>query len=263
MCISQKHAGERQCLVSTFFVFAVSRHSVFPLPNSHSFFFPATFQTESSFHPAPAQISVIYKRPELAGFRHHHPAVYNLGKKQALQCFIWSQYLLPHSSSEFFTSLSKFQKTKPSDRLVMEKQSWGRTRHRLKRLDTRKIFLRWGWRNTATGCPERWSMPHPWEHSGPGWMELWATWSGGRGPCPWQGGWTRRPLKVPSNPSHRMVLKHNPESYRSRQVGFSYREGWIIFLQPSLQLTLVMQEKCRNILFLVWEKDFTVTINSW
>jgi len=25
--------------------------------------------------------------------------------------------------------------------------------------------------------------------SRPGWMGLWATWSSGRCPCPWQGGW--------------------------------------------------------------------------
>jgi len=27
-----------------------------------------------------------------------------------------------------------------------------------------------------------------------------------RCPCPWQGGWTRQSLKVPSNPNHSMVL---------------------------------------------------------
>jgi len=27
----------------------------------------------------------------------------------------------------------------------------------------------------------------PWNHSGPGWMGLWAPWSGWRRPCPWQG----------------------------------------------------------------------------
>jgi len=25
---------------------------------------------------------------------------------------------------------------------------------------------------TGTGCPERWSMPHPWGHSRPGWTGL-------------------------------------------------------------------------------------------
>jgi len=31
-------------------------------------------------------------------------------------------------------------------------------------------------------------MPHPWRHSRPGWMCLWAAWSSGWRPCPWQGG---------------------------------------------------------------------------
>jgi len=44
-------------------------------------------------------------------------------------------------------------------------------------------FLRWGWWNTGTGCPERWWMPHPWKHSSSGWMGLWATWSSGGCPC--------------------------------------------------------------------------------
>ena len=30
-------------------------------------------------------------------------------------------------------------------------------------------------------------VPHPWRHSGPGWMGPWAAWSGGGQPCPWQG----------------------------------------------------------------------------
>jgi len=29
------------------------------------------------------------------------------------------------------------------------------------------------------GC----GLPHPWMHSGPGWMWLWAAWSGGWQPC--------------------------------------------------------------------------------
>ena len=31
-------------------------------------------------------------------------------------------------------------------------------------------------------------MPHPWRHSRPGWMWLWAAWSGGWRPCTQQGG---------------------------------------------------------------------------
>jgi len=50
-------------------------------------------------------------------------------------------------------------------------------------------FLRWEWWGTGTGCPEKLWMPPPWKCSRPGWMGLWATWSSGRCPCPWQGGW--------------------------------------------------------------------------
>ena len=32
-------------------------------------------------------------------------------------------------------------------------------------------------------------VPPPWQCSRTGWMEFWATWSGGRHPCPWQEGW--------------------------------------------------------------------------
>ena len=28
-----------------------------------------------------------------------------------------------------------------------------------------------------------WGMPHPWRHSRPGWLWLWAAWSGGWRPC--------------------------------------------------------------------------------
>jgi len=33
-------------------------------------------------------------------------------------------------------------------------------------------------RCTGTGCPRRLWMPHPWRHSRPGWMWLWAAWFG-------------------------------------------------------------------------------------
>ena len=42
--------------------------------------------------------------------------------------------------------------------------------------------------------------------SRPAWMGLWATWSGGRCPCPWQGHRTRWPLKIPANTNHSMSL---------------------------------------------------------
>ena len=40
-----------------------------------------------------------------------------------------------------------------------------------------------GWWSTGTGCPRRVWMPHPWGHSRPGWMWLWAAWSSGWWPC--------------------------------------------------------------------------------
>ena len=56
------------------------------------------------------------------------------------------------------------------------------------KLEERNSLL-WGWWGTGTGCPEKLWMPPPWACSSPGWTGLWATWSSGRCPCPWQGGW--------------------------------------------------------------------------
>jgi len=50
-----------------------------------------------------------------------------------------------------------------------------------------------------------WVTP-PWRCSRPGWMGLWATWSSGRCPCPWQRGWNRLISKVCSNPNCSMIL---------------------------------------------------------
>ena len=52
----------------------------------------------------------------------------------------------------------------------------------------------------SSGYAEKLWMPPPWKCSGPGWMELWATWSSGRCPCSWQRGWNQMVLKIPSNP---------------------------------------------------------------
>ena len=49
-------------------------------------------------------------------------------------------------------------------------------------------------------------MPHPWKHSRSVWMGLWATRSSQRHPCSLQSGWTRWPLKAPSNTNHSMML---------------------------------------------------------
>ena len=43
-------------------------------------------------------------------------------------------------------------------------------------------FSHRGWWRTGIGCPRRLWMPHPWRHSRPGWMWLWAAWSGGFNP---------------------------------------------------------------------------------
>ena len=47
----------------------------------------------------------------------------------------------------------------------------------------------WGLWGAGTGCPEKLWLLSPWPCWRPGWMSLWATWSSGRCPCPWQGGW--------------------------------------------------------------------------
>jgi len=44
---------------------------------------------------------------------------------------------------------------------------------------------------SGTGCPEKLRNPAPWKCSRPGWMGLWATWSSGRRPWPWQRGCSR------------------------------------------------------------------------
>ena len=69
----------------------------------------------------------------------------------------------------------------------------------------KKVFTMRVW-NPGPGCPERWSMPHPWKHSRPGWTGLWATWSCWRCPCSLQGVWTRWSLKVLSNPNYSMFV---------------------------------------------------------
>jgi len=40
-----------------------------------------------------------------------------------------------------------------------------------------------------------------------------ATWSGGRCPCPWQGGWNTMIFKVPYNPDHPMIPLADKGSY--------------------------------------------------
>ena len=56
------------------------------------------------------------------------------------------------------------------------------------RLDMRNSLL-WRWWGPGPGCPETLWMPPPWKCWRTCWMGLWATWSSGKCPCPWQGGW--------------------------------------------------------------------------
>ena len=51
------------------------------------------------------------------------------------------------------------------------------------RLDTRRKFFTQRVQQPGTSCPRRLWMPHPWRHPRPGWMWLWAAWSGGWQPC--------------------------------------------------------------------------------
>jgi len=48
-------------------------------------------------------------------------------------------------------------------------------------------------------------MGHGW--TWPGWMWLWAAWSGGWQPCPWQGGWNEMIIEGLFNPRHSMILR--------------------------------------------------------
>ena len=67
-----------------------------------------------------------------------------------------------------------------------------------------------------TGCPRRLWMPHPWRHSRPGWMWLWAAWFGGWRPCTWQGGWNPTISVVLFNPGHSVILMHQHGGVNSK-----------------------------------------------
>jgi len=58
----------------------------------------------------------------------------------------------------------------------------------------------------------------------PGWMELWASWAGGRCPCRWQGGWNQMGFEVPSNPKH-SVIPWNWACICMRRCGHFHTSG--------------------------------------
>ena len=51
------------------------------------------------------------------------------------------------------------------------------------RLDIRRKFFTQRVEHTGTGCPRRLWLSHCWRHSRPGWMWIWAAWSGGWRRC--------------------------------------------------------------------------------
>lgn len=54
------------------------------------------------------------------------------------------------------------------------------------------FFFMW---NTATGCLQRWWMPHTWKHSKSDWTGLWETWPSGGCPCLLQVCWKQMTCK--------------------------------------------------------------------
>ena len=63
----------------------------------------------------------------------------------------------------------------------------GRGRFRLdirRKFFTKRVVTHWN--RLPKGAVDAPSLP--WRHSRPGWMWLWAAWSGGWRPCTWQGG---------------------------------------------------------------------------
>lgn len=116
MCLSQKHARKRQCIVNTFFVYIFSRAFLLQLFSFSS----SKFTLILLFCYLPARIiSPSSTCPDLIKSVQDFCITTQLaiskssiiwGKKGVPVVFFWSQYLLPQRWSQFLKSLSKFQK---------------------------------------------------------------------------------------------------------------------------------------------------------
>lgn len=93
-------------------------------------------------------------------------------------------------------------------------------------------------------------MPHPWKHSRPGWIRLWATSSSLR----LQGGWTKWPLKVSSNPNYCMIdstlqtfnLQRCTPGYCCGEDGLSC-PAFQILLRFKYTLLILISNSCHSI----------------
>jgi len=85
-------------------------------------------------------------------------------------------------------------------------------------------------------------------------MGLWATWSSGRCPCPWQGHWNWMICEVPSNPNHSMIPWKSMEARdATTEIGqlapagtFAFREWWNLLgpaRGPGRTLPMELKEK--------------------
>jgi len=88
-----------------------------------------------------------------------------------------------------------------------------------------------GWWGTEAGGPERLQMPHP-QGCSKAMLDvaLWATWSSASSStwqlCLQQGGWNLMIFKVPSNPSHSVILL-NYASVQNRKQNCHQPSKWL------------------------------------
>jgi len=97
--------------------------------------------------------------------------------------FLWGHFSV-HLGGLFFR-LFFYTKSVPSVKFG-SKLGQGRGKMKQEKETEETNSLLW---DTSTACPEKLWMPSPWQCSRPGSTGLWATWSSGRCPCPWQGCW--------------------------------------------------------------------------